>query len=43
MRLWIIILIVILCGASLIFLANWHIPAPLETITKVLPHDYFTK
>lgn len=40
---FILVLVIILVAGSAAFLATWDIPAPTETVEKVLPDDRFPR
>ncbi|MDG2313735.1 MAG: hypothetical protein P8M15_06870 [Alphaproteobacteria bacterium] len=42
MKILIIFIFVVIVGGA-VFLANWDIPAPLQSIEKVLPDDRFSR
>ena len=37
------LIIIVLGLAGVVFLANWHIPAPTKTVTKVVPNETFVQ
>ncbi len=42
LKILIIFIFVVVVGGA-VFLANWDIPAPLQSIEKVLPDDRFSR
>ena len=37
------VVVVALIGVGVVFLSNWHIPAPSASITKTIPDSRFTQ
>lgn len=37
------VVVVALIGVGVVFLSNWHIPAPSASVTKTIPDSRFTQ
>ena len=40
---FLVILLIVTIGGGLVFLATWEIPAPSQTVEKVLKNDKFPR